>query len=76
VPAEQLRGVDGLREPQRLSDQLSTLLAGEIVSGRIGVGQGLAMIVRAAQATATTGLIHSACQAAGRVRVAAKRTAA
>jgi DNA-binding FadR family transcriptional regulator len=39
VPAEQLQSVDGLREPQRLSDQLSTLLAAEIVSGRIDVGQ-------------------------------------
>ena len=29
----------GLREPQRLSQQLSTLLAAEIVSGRIGVGE-------------------------------------
>jgi DNA-binding FadR family transcriptional regulator len=29
----------GLREPQRLSEQLSTLLAAEIVSGRIGVGE-------------------------------------
>jgi DNA-binding FadR family transcriptional regulator len=38
VPLEQLRHVDGLREPQRLSDQLSTLLAAEIVSGRIAVG--------------------------------------
>ena len=28
-----------LREPQRLSQQLSTLLAAEIVSGRIGVGE-------------------------------------
>jgi DNA-binding FadR family transcriptional regulator len=34
-----LRRVDGLREPQRLSEQLSTLLAAEIVSGRIGVGE-------------------------------------
>jgi DNA-binding FadR family transcriptional regulator len=39
VPGEQLQGVDALREPQRLSDQLSILLAAEIVSGRIGVGQ-------------------------------------
>ncbi len=39
MPVEQLQGVDGLREPQRLSDQLSTLLAAEIVSGRIDVGQ-------------------------------------
>jgi DNA-binding FadR family transcriptional regulator len=30
---------DDLREPQRLSEQLSTLLAAEIVSGRIGVGE-------------------------------------
>jgi DNA-binding FadR family transcriptional regulator len=30
---------EGLREPQRLSEQLSTLLAAEIVSGRIGVGE-------------------------------------
>jgi DNA-binding FadR family transcriptional regulator len=30
---------DVLREPQRLSQQLSTLLAAEIVSGRIGVGE-------------------------------------
>ncbi len=36
---EVLRRVEGLREPQRLSDQLSTLLAAEIVSGRIGVGE-------------------------------------
>jgi DNA-binding FadR family transcriptional regulator len=28
-----------LREPQRLSQQLSTLLAAEIVSGRIGIGE-------------------------------------
>jgi DNA-binding FadR family transcriptional regulator len=34
-----LRRVDGLREPQRLSEQLSTLLAAEIVSGRIGIGE-------------------------------------
>ena len=31
--------VEGLREPQRLSEQLSTLLAAEIVSGRIAVGE-------------------------------------
>jgi GntR family transcriptional regulator, galactonate operon transcriptional repressor len=31
--------IEGLREPQRLSQQLSTLLAAEIVSGRIGVGE-------------------------------------
>ncbi len=30
---------DALQEPQRLSRQLSTLLAAEIVSGRIGVGE-------------------------------------
>jgi DNA-binding FadR family transcriptional regulator len=30
---------EGLREPQRLSEQLATLLAAEIVSGRIGVGE-------------------------------------
>jgi DNA-binding FadR family transcriptional regulator len=30
---------DLLREPQRLSEQLSTLLAAEIVSGRIGIGE-------------------------------------
>jgi DNA-binding FadR family transcriptional regulator len=30
--------VEGLREPQRLSQQLSTLLAAEIVSGRIAAG--------------------------------------
>jgi DNA-binding FadR family transcriptional regulator len=31
--------VEALREPQRLSQQLSTVLAAEIVSGRIGVGE-------------------------------------
>jgi DNA-binding FadR family transcriptional regulator len=31
--------VGALREPQRLSQQLSTLLAAEIVSGRIGIGE-------------------------------------
>jgi DNA-binding FadR family transcriptional regulator len=31
--------IEGLREPQRLSQQLSTLLAAEIVSGRVGVGE-------------------------------------
>jgi DNA-binding FadR family transcriptional regulator len=31
--------IEGLREPQRLSQQLSTLLAAEIVSGRLGVGE-------------------------------------
>ena len=35
----QSRRGDGLREPQRLSQQLSTLLAAEIVSGRIAVGE-------------------------------------
>jgi DNA-binding FadR family transcriptional regulator len=35
----QPRRIEGLREPQRLSQQLSTLLAAEIVSGRIGVGE-------------------------------------
>jgi DNA-binding FadR family transcriptional regulator len=39
VRGEQLQGVDGLRDRQRLSDQISTLLAAEIVSGRIDVGQ-------------------------------------
>ena len=39
MPGERLQGVDGLRERQRLSDQLSTLLAAEIVSGRLDVGQ-------------------------------------
>jgi DNA-binding FadR family transcriptional regulator len=39
VSGEQLDRIDGLREPQRLSHQLSTLLAAEIVSGRIGVGE-------------------------------------
>ena len=34
-----LQDVGGLREPQRLSQQLSTLLAAEIVSGRIAVGE-------------------------------------
>jgi DNA-binding FadR family transcriptional regulator len=31
--------IESLREPQRLSQQLSTLLAAEIVSGRIGLGE-------------------------------------
>ena len=31
--------MEGLQEPQRLSRQLSTLLAAEIVSGRIGIGE-------------------------------------
>jgi DNA-binding FadR family transcriptional regulator len=34
-----LARVEGLRGPERLSQQLSTLLAAEIVSGRIGVGE-------------------------------------
>jgi DNA-binding FadR family transcriptional regulator len=34
-----LARVEALREPQRLSQQLSALLAAEIVSGRIGVGE-------------------------------------
>ena len=34
-----LARVDALREPQRLSEQLSTLLAAEIISGRIAVGE-------------------------------------
>ena len=34
-----VRASSELREPQRLSHQLSTLLAAEIVSGRIGVGE-------------------------------------
>ncbi len=36
---ERPRRLAGLREPQRLSQQLSTLLAAEIVSGRIGPGE-------------------------------------
>jgi DNA-binding FadR family transcriptional regulator len=39
VSSEQPRRLAGLREPQRLSQQLSTLLAAEIVSGRIGPGE-------------------------------------
>lgn len=39
VSGDRLERVEGLREPQRLSHQLSTLLAAEIVSGRIGVGE-------------------------------------
>jgi len=39
VSGERRGRVEGLREPQRLSQQLSTLLAAEIVSGRIGVGE-------------------------------------
>ena len=40
MSTDPLQGVEGLREPRRLSHQLATLLAAEIVSGRIGVGQG------------------------------------
>jgi DNA-binding FadR family transcriptional regulator len=39
VSGERRARIEGLREPQRLSQQLSTLLAAEIVSGRIGVGE-------------------------------------
>jgi len=40
VPADDGgRRLPGLREPQRLSQQLSTLLAAEIVSGRLGPGE-------------------------------------
>lgn len=39
MSGERLERVEGLREPQRLSHQLSTLLAAEIVSGRIGVAE-------------------------------------
>jgi len=39
MSGDRLRQVEGLREPQRLSEQISTLLAAEIVSGRIGVGE-------------------------------------
>ena len=39
MSADRLQGVEELREPQRLSHQLSTLLAAEIVSGRIGIGE-------------------------------------
>jgi DNA-binding FadR family transcriptional regulator len=39
LSGERLARGDGLREPKRLSHQLSTLLAAEIVSGRIGVGE-------------------------------------
>jgi DNA-binding FadR family transcriptional regulator len=39
VSVERAGRGEGLREPQRLSQQLSTLLAAEIVSGRIGVGE-------------------------------------
>ena len=36
---ELLQAVEGLKEPRRLSHQVSALLAAEIVSGRIAVGQ-------------------------------------
>lgn len=39
VSIDRVRLAEGLREPQRLSRQLSALLAAEIVSGRIGVGE-------------------------------------
>ena len=39
MSTDPLQGVEGLREPRRLSHQLATLLAAEIVSGRIEVGQ-------------------------------------
>jgi DNA-binding FadR family transcriptional regulator len=39
VSGERRGRIEGLREPRRLSQQLSTLLAAEIVSGRIGVGE-------------------------------------
>jgi len=39
VSGERRGRIEGLREPQRLSQQLSTLLAAEIVSGRICVGE-------------------------------------
>ena len=39
VSGDPLERIAALREPQRLSYQLSTLLAAEIVSGRIGVGE-------------------------------------
>lgn len=38
MSADRLERVEGLREPQRLSQQLSALLAAEIVSGRLGAG--------------------------------------
>ena len=38
MSTDPLNGVQGLREPQRLSDQLAVLLAAEVVSGRIAVG--------------------------------------
>lgn len=39
MSGDRLQAVEELREPQRLSHQLSTLLAAEIVSGRIGLGE-------------------------------------
>lgn len=39
MSTERSQPVEGLQEPQRLSRQLSTLLAAEIVSGRIGIGE-------------------------------------
>ena len=39
MSTDRLQRVEGLREPQRLSHQVSTRLAAEIVSGRIGVGE-------------------------------------
>jgi len=39
VSGDALGRMAALREPQRLSHQLSTLLAAEIVSGRIGIGE-------------------------------------
>ena len=39
MSTDPLQGVEGLREPRRLSHQLATLLAAEIVSERIAVGQ-------------------------------------
>ena len=39
MSADPLGRVESLREPQRLSHQLATLLAAEVVSGRIPVGQ-------------------------------------
>ena len=42
VSTEGRRPGVGLQEPQRLSRQLSTLLAAEIVSGRIGAGESFA----------------------------------
>jgi len=39
VSTDPLDRVEGLREPQRLRDQLATLLTAEVVSGRIAVGR-------------------------------------